>query len=181
MLIKESGQTLVEVIVASTVGILVVVALTFATLFSLRNANFSKNSTQATKLAQEGLERVRMGRDRNSSISIPGTSVNSWNGSGQIWNYQIRASSGCDNPSTSGKCYFSVDSSGNLTNIGYGATVFPASFAEGVPWYKPVFKRVVFLSDDASYTTQKTVTVIVKWMDFDGEHESKMVTILSKQ
>jgi DNA-binding NarL/FixJ family response regulator len=41
------------------VAIIVVGALTFATIASLRNAQFSQNQAQATKLAQEGLEKVK--------------------------------------------------------------------------------------------------------------------------
>lgn len=60
----ENGNSLLEVLVAATVGVLVVTALTFATIFSIRNARFAQNSAQATKLAQEGLEKVRTQRDR---------------------------------------------------------------------------------------------------------------------
>jgi len=195
---RDKGQSLIEVIVACSVGILVVAALTFATIFSLRNANFAKNSAQATKLAQEGIERVRTGRDRNECINniVPPNTVQSWNdgntncsGSGSIWNYQITKAGGCDNPGLpapgdGGKCYFNVDSLGALTNIGFDyinlTTPIPSA-AEGIPVANPVFRRVVILSDDAgSYQTQKTVTVIVTWTDFSGPHESKLTTILRK-
>lgn len=63
--LSENGNSLLEVLVAATVGVLVVTALTFATIFSIRNARFAQNSAQATKLAQEGLEKVRTQRDRN--------------------------------------------------------------------------------------------------------------------
>lgn len=196
---SEKGQSLIEVIIAATVGIMVVSALTFATIFSLRNANFAKTSSQATKLAQEGIERVRTGRDRNMSISnsssIPScTSVSSWNGgytgSNSIWDCQITGSGLCDNstpPNNGGKCYFNVDSTGVLTNIGsnFVPTVnspLPPS-AEGITTTNSAFKRVVILSDEAAnnlYKTQKTVTVIVTWTDFAGSHESKLMTILGK-
>lgn len=64
--INQEGNSLLEVLVASTVGVLVVTALTFATIFSIRNARFAQNSAQATKLAQEGLEKVRTQRDRRT-------------------------------------------------------------------------------------------------------------------
>ncbi len=195
------GQTLTEVIVVSTVGILVVTALTLATIFSLRNASSSKNESQATKLAQEGIERVRTGRDRNSAISITGVSVTSWDGSGtacsgvpsiktdSIWCYKITAAGGCDNPAsmggTDGKCYFNIDPTNqSLTNIGFAfvstsLNLLP-SLSETIPSGSQVFKRVVLLSDDTNYTAQKIITVIVQWTDFSGTHQSQLSTYLRK-
>ena len=49
----EAGQTIVEVIVAVTVGVLVVSALTFTTLFSLRNAKFSQNQNNTSYRIQK--------------------------------------------------------------------------------------------------------------------------------
>ena len=179
----ESGQSLVEVIVASVVGIFVVSALTFTTIFSLRNANFAKTSAQATKLAQEGVESVRTGRDRNRAITGLGGDPTSWDGSSSstcsgsdaksdsIWCYQIDST--CSNQ-LNPNCYFNVISKGDVTNIGVlnnlgnGSSI--PTLAEQIP---PNFRRVVILSDTAAdYTTQKKVTVIVTWTDFAGSHES---------
>lgn len=181
----QQGQSLMELIVVITVIVFVVGALTFATIASLRNAVFAQNQTQATKLAQEALERVRVGRDRNECITNLDTSVNSWNGGNSsclgdsIWGYQISGDGLCDDPAL-GKCYFNVGLEGILTNIGFASALFPASLAEGIPIVNPVFRRAVLLSDDSTYDTQKTVTVIVRWSDFAGEHESKLTTILRK-
>jgi len=201
-MLNANGQSLLEVTVAVAIGTLVVAALTFATIFSLRNANFAKNSAQATKLAQEGIERVRSSRDRNQCIEGL-TNVNSWNGStdcsavsgsGSIWTYPI--SGDCDKPDLpqAGFCYFKVNSTtGQLTNIGFSFTPtssvpLPAQ-AEGIPTTNPVFKRVILLSDDLNhdknftnddYQNQKEVTVIVTWNDFAGTHESRLTTILRK-
>lgn len=183
---SENGQTLIEVIVATTVGILVVTALTFATIFSLRNASFSKNSAQATKLAQEGIEKVRTGRDRNECINNPPSDsdvsvVNSWNGnsgdlncpgSGSIWTYLIYSK--CSTQTLN--CYFNATSTGVLNYLTSSSSI--PSLAEQIP---PNFKRVIILSDDSgSFTTQKTVTVIVQWTDASGPHESRLTTILRK-
>lgn len=177
---SEKGQSLIEVIVAATVGILVVTALTFATIFSLRNANFAKNSEQATKLAQEGIERLRTGRDRNAKIinlvSSDCSNVSSWNGDATgnpIWDCKIYAICG------SGlNCYFRFSSvSSNNINFLTSSADFPSS-AENID---PMFKRAIIIADDvASYFSQKTVTVIVRWSDFAGAHESKLSTILGK-
>lgn len=170
---SEKGQSLIEVIVAIAVGTLVVAALTFATIFSLRNANFSKTSAQATKLAQEGIERVRASRDRRAQIlgfqlGSPPAEVNSWDDL-DLWSNQISAN-------CIPNCYFNISPAGALQYIGAGVSV-PSS-AESIA---PNFKRVVVLSDEASfYRNEKKATVIVSWTDFSGPHESKLTTILRK-
>ncbi len=190
---SERGQTLLELVVVIAVSVMVVGALVFATISSLRNAQFAKNQAQATKLAQEGIERVRTGRDRNRNISILGvTSVDSWSGANPIWGYPISSGSNpCESaivdPVTSAsvlrKCYFKVDSAGVLINIGFAQQDFPKETAEAIPPLPdpPIFKRAITLSDDATtYATQKTVTAIVTWTDFSGSHESRLTTILRK-
>ncbi len=61
---NQRGQSLIEVLVAITVGIFVVVALINAAVAAMRNAQYAKNQNIATKLAQEGMEQVRAVRDR---------------------------------------------------------------------------------------------------------------------
>lgn len=186
---NEKGQTLMELIVVTSVSVIIIGALVFATISSLRNAQFAKNQAQATKLAQEGIEQVRVGRDRNQCISNLDDSVNSWNGgnsaclhTGSIWNYQITGTiSNCENLTNSSKCYFIVDTSGSLTLKGYSQTSFPTDFAQGIPAASPIFRRAVTLSDESAnnlYKVQKKVTVIVRWTDFSGDHQSQLTTIL---
>lgn len=180
----SKGQSLIEVIVATTVGVLVVSALTFAVIFSLRNAKFSQNQNQATKLAQEGIERVRSGRDRNEQINglvsvtdcpTSGTAVNSWNGNtsgSSIWNCKIYNAHG-----SGGNAYFKF-SSGSNNNLSFLIT---ASSIPNPAELIPPFNRGIILSDDVStYSTQKKVTVIVQWTDSTGSHESKLTTILRR-
>lgn len=192
---SEKGQTLMELVVVISVMVVVVGALTFATIASIRNASFAQNQLQATKLAQEGIERVRSGRDRNQPVTIPGTSVTSWNSDladpGSIWNYPISGtSSECETeqPNLSGKCYFNISTTGQLQNIGFSRTTFPDN-AESIPQDKPLFKRAITLSDDLNengnyidddYQNAKRATAIVKWTDFSGFHESRLTTILRR-
>lgn len=156
----EKGQSLIEVLVAATVGILVVTALTFATIYSIRNANFAKNSAQVTKLAQEGIEKVRTLRDRDDVVNYsgsPGAAKFS-----ELWPITFSCSPGVNN------CYFYFNAGGTLA--GGSAITF-----ETIP---PNFKRQ-FQIEDAG-TDQKKVTSLVKWTDFAGDHESKLTTILGK-
>ena len=105
---NEKGQTLIELIVVVAVSVIVTGALVFAIIASLRNASFSKNQSQATKLAQEGIERVRIGRDKNRPITnLP--PVVSWNGTGasnSIWNYNFAADCEKEQQGVSTRCYF---------------------------------------------------------------------------
>lgn len=172
---SQKGQTLIELIVVMSVSVIVVGALVFATIASLRNSQFSKYQVQATKLAQEGIEKVRSARDRNGNVTgSNGDITYYWSSIDPakpndrlIWDFQFYAS--CLS------CYFKIDTdSGTLI---YEGTDLLYSLAEMIP----PFKRVVILSDDsATFDSQKTVTVIVKWTDFSGDHESRLTTILGK-
>ena len=187
---SEKGQTLMELIVVISVSVIIIGALVFATIASLRNAQFSKNQAQATKLAQEGIELVRVGRDQNKSITnIPSANVDSWNGSISnptylIWTYQIF--NGCGSGVSGTACYFKLTSTGGVLtgtlNYIISSTSFPTSGTED-PLGDGKFKRVVILSDESTnnlYQVQKNVTVIVRWTDFSGNHESRLITILRK-
>ncbi len=60
----KRGQTLVEVVIAVAIATAVVTALALASSNAIRNAQFSKNQSRATKLAQEAIEVLRSYRDR---------------------------------------------------------------------------------------------------------------------
>lgn len=184
------GQTLLELVVVIAVIVIVIGALVFATIASLRNAQFSKNQAQATKLAQEGLELVRSGRGRNKCInSLPGgANVNSWNGGntsclgGAIWDYQISgASSVCAPPLN---CFFNISNNPATQGVLSYITSYSPTPIQPLPPNSesiPPFTRAVIITDDSStYQIQKTVTVIVTWIDISGEHESRLTTILGK-
>lgn len=185
-MIRQSGQTLIELIVVMAVSVIIIGALVFATIASLRNAQFSKNQAQATKLAQQGLELVRAGRDQNKSIkNIPSANVDSWNGSTtnptySIWSYPVY--SGCGSGAVGTACYLKLISTGGVLtgelNWISSSSSFPTSFAEDV---NGQFKRAIIISDDSgTYSVQKTVTAIVQWTDFSGPHQSQLTTILRK-
>lgn len=185
---SNTGQSLVELIVVIAVIVIVAGALVFATIASIRNAQFAKNQAQATKLAQEGLERVKTGRDRNppnviSNFTLNSATVESWQDP-DLWS-KIDGNCGNSalNPPT--YCFFKLISiSGAIQNIGVGS--FVPSLAEIIP--NTPFRRVIILSDSsascaigvACYTVEKIVTSVVTWTDFSGTHESKLTTILRK-
>ena len=56
---KEKGQTLLEVLVALSVIVFIIAAITTAVIVSLSSAQYAKNQKTATSLAQEGLDVIR--------------------------------------------------------------------------------------------------------------------------
>lgn len=162
---SDKGQSLMELVVVIAVITIVVAALVFATIASLRNASFSQNQAQATKLAQEGLEKVRSLRDRDT------TGVGIWSSStscgSSVPSTCPATQSSCPSGATN-NCYFFFNNSGVLAN---GTWVN----SEAIP---PGFRRQFFIEDQGS--DQKKVTVVVTWIDFSGSHESRLTTILRK-
>jgi type II secretory pathway pseudopilin PulG len=60
---RQSGQTLIEVLVALAASVVIIGAITVASLSSLNNAQFSRDQSAATHFAQQGLEIIRNMRD----------------------------------------------------------------------------------------------------------------------
>ncbi|HBQ50640.1 hypothetical protein A3B42_02530 [Candidatus Daviesbacteria bacterium RIFCSPLOWO2_01_FULL_38_10] len=157
-MLTNKGQTLIEVIVVAMVGILVVTALTFAVIFSLRNASFAKNQSQATKLAQEGIERVRGLRDRNGAVDYiraDGSHTGNFN---DLWVISFSCPANCH-------FYFN----GTTLTGGTSSNSEPITLN---------FQRQILIEDQAA--DQKKVTALVRWSDFAGSHESRLTTILRK-
>ena len=168
---NNRGQTLLEVIVVIAVGVIIIGALVFVTISSLRNASTAKNQAQATKLAQEGLEKVRASRDRNGTIdSFSGG--NGWDSANNLWTNNL--SNDICIPAGS-NCYLALNSSGNLIFVAFSSTT-PSIGGEQIG----NFTRFVILSDDSNFAQWKIVEALVYWRDFAGTHESKMKTILRK-
>lgn len=63
------GQSLVEVLISLSIAIAVLSAITVAVVYSLRNAQFSKNQNLATHYASQGMEVIRQIRDTKSSLN----------------------------------------------------------------------------------------------------------------
>lgn len=171
--LEQTGQTLLELIVVITVIVLVVGALVFATIASLRNARFAQNQVQATKLAQEGMEQVRSLRDRDGTITtnidFPGSSPLRYiNKFSELYSVDI-AHTICNTVNGDAPCYFRFVS-GILTQ---GTS---ANYEMIDP-----FKRQILIGDQtATFGSQKTITAIVTWNDFAGSHESRLTTVSRK-
>src|SRR5260221_11589392 len=70
---NQHGQTLIEVLLSMAVATIIITAITFAVINSLKNSQFSKNQTLATQYTQQGLEIIRSMRYSNYAAYI-GTS-----------------------------------------------------------------------------------------------------------
>ena len=161
----QAGQSLIELMVVMAVGVLVVGALVFATISSLRNANLAKNQSQATKLAQEGIEKVRSIRDRDDGVQFGLGGGDQTEKFSHLW--VVKMNENCDGP-----CYFKLDLS-QKSLIGVNSASFETINSN--------FTRQIWISDiGSSFQNEKTINVIVVWSDFSGKHESKLTTVLRK-
>ncbi len=171
----QLGQTLIEVLIALTVGVLILGALVIATIVSIRNAQFSQNQIQATKYAQEAVDLVRTIRNRNLTVDSTNppltTFQNMWSTDFASCNYIPENS--CQNLSFLG--FFKLDSTApKMTRMN--------TITESSELLADNFKRFVFIEDNPETSdTEKKVTVIVRWADASGNHESNVQTILTKQ
>ncbi len=160
---SNKGQTLLELVVVISVVVIVVGALVFATIASIRNASFAQNQLQATKLAQEGLEKVRSLRDRDGPLDYaidPSTRTTKFS---DLWGITFT----CPN-----NCYFFLTVESGKDKLVGGTSI---SFEH----IEPNFKRQFQIEEEgANPAAQKKVTVKVLWTDFAGEHSSKLTTIL---
>lgn len=159
---REGGQSLMELVVVIAMTVVVVSALVFATIASLRNANLAQNQIQATKLAQQGLERVRSLRDRDGEVDYTRADLTHTEKFSDLWEITFNCPA---------NCFFFFSSAGILT----GGT--EANF-EGVP---PNFFRQFQVEEEGFPKVQKKITAVVKWSDFSGVHESRLTTILRNQ
>lgn len=161
-MLSEKGQSLMELVVVVAVAVIVVGALTFATIASLRNAQFAKNQIQVTKLAQEGLEKVRSLRDRDGPVDYIRADSTRTQKFSDLWGITFACPA---------NCYFFFNSQGTLT----GGT--QTNFEK----IEPNFKRQFQIEEEGSDpVAQKKITTKVLWTDFSGDHESKLTTILRK-
>ncbi|MBI2017857.1 prepilin-type N-terminal cleavage/methylation domain-containing protein [Candidatus Daviesbacteria bacterium] len=169
---NQNGQSLVELIVVATVAVIVVGALTFATIAALRNAAFSKNQTKATKLAQDGLERVRTSRDRGLEVDLLGNPDKKFS---DLWGLFLTRDSCSDKP-----CLFELTATGSLQQINIPTDV---QEVEGLRRYIEISDQAACppLSSNECYKFQKQISAVVTWTDFSGPHESRLTTILRNQ
>lgn len=63
----EKGQTIFELVMAISVGVVIITAVVILVTTSLNNSTFAKNNAQATRYSQEAVEWLRSERDKSWS------------------------------------------------------------------------------------------------------------------
>ncbi len=146
---KQSGQTLIEVLISLVVAGTIVTAITFSVISSLKNSQYAKNQTSATEYAQQGIEIVKNVRDQN---------------------YGTFTSLG----GVSGGTYCLADSCTSISSNVNDPCGPPASKCNlNVPLPSPTFIRQVFIQQQAANCTGPSlgtqagalVNVTVSWTD----------------
>ena len=148
---SESGQSLVEVVVALGVVAALAVALVTTSLVTQRASRTAKNNTQASKLAQERIEEIRALRDRKGFTEL----VNN----------------------TGAACRKLVKPSSDPVTWSLSAA---SPCPEPVVLDQTTFLRELVISDDSpSSPNIRVVTVTVSWTDPGGQQKVSNVTKLS--
>jgi Tfp pilus assembly protein PilV len=163
---KSSGQSLIEVLIVLTVAAVVLGAVMIAIITGLKNAQFAQNQVKATKYAQEALDKIKAIRDRDGEVEFNYTNGQTTKFS-HLWG--VNMSINCP---SAGLCYFDLnDTSLVLTykdSIGYSQNLESG-----------LSRQIIFTDQADTYTTEKTVTAKVKWVDSSGEHESFLQRVLT--
>ncbi|MBI2011561.1 hypothetical protein HYS91_02215 [Candidatus Daviesbacteria bacterium] len=164
--LNNKGQSLLEITIALGVAVLVITALTVTTLIGLRNSQFSQNQVQATKLAQEGLEKIKQMRNRNTYICSEDGTNYSWKideaPTANIWqNLPVGTSSAYYFIPTQGNCELKNALNTSETQL------------------SGIFHRKIFVENINGEQMQKKFTAQVYWDDPSGSHKSELITILT--
>ena len=175
---REKGQSLLEVTITLGIALVLIIALTITTIQGLQTSQLSQNQIQATKFAQEGLERVRILRNNNIVVPI-GTNSCSWYADSSntplIWSSSEICSCPPPPPNTPPPCTFKYDVTPD--NKGIYHLLDTPNLVSSVDEVIGIFKRKILIEDiDAN---RKKFTSVVTWIDQSGSHESHLETILS--
>ncbi len=149
-IIGHQGQSLIEIIIAMAVAVVIVISLVGLTIVSLRNSQFARSQTAATKLTQEAMEKIRLWRDT------------SWTDfSSKVGNTYLLGNNCQLSPSFSCATILSAcPITGNETSL-----------------INDQFLRCATLA--AAGTDRINVTVATVWRDSKGVHQSSASSIFS--
>lgn len=167
-----AGQSLLEIIIAIGIAIVIVIAITIITTQGLYNSQLSKNQLQATKYAQEGLEKLRSFKETNTPFDSSGTLLYWYNLTPQIWVPTISTlCSSCN-------FMFQSCSVSSICPTGSKLTRFNPATSDGESLQGGLFYRKILIDDSLSPNQKKFIS-IVSWGDFVGGHESQLETVLA--
>jgi len=184
-LFGKSGQTLLEVVVTIGISSIIILSIVALGITVQRNATFARTSTQASKLAEEGVELVRSIRDQEGSVTGcggPGCAV--WT---DLYSIKFVAAGqtfrlNTVNPPT--LVLSAVPESINLTGFtGFSRIVrirdcVDPSNPANINTATCDFRSLIADGGKQDYQEWKEVTVTVSWTDSRGLHEAKQITVL---
>lgn len=159
---SHKGQSLLELVVSIGLLIIVVTALAITTINGLRNSQLSQNQSQATKIAQEGIDGVKSIRARNCVVSAAGGSYYWYNiatgGTNSIWSNLTF--------DTSGRNFQPVINSSTCQLTEANSEQIDSKFV-----------RVININKTVS--GDLLVNSTVSWNDNTGDHRSSISTLLT--
>ena len=163
---NEKGQSLLEIAVTIGVIVIIVTGLAITTINGLKNSQFSKNQVQATKLAEDTIQKPKTIKTRDLAVCGPATATK-WS---DIWASVCPADSPCR--------YILKENPSSMVCSGPDSPFWLESQPALPDITSIIFERQIVVEDYA--TDQKKVTVIIKWVDTAGSHQSQLVTVLAK-
>lgn len=174
---SQTGQSLLELVIGLSLISVVIGALAIITTYSLRNTQFSKNQSQATKLAQENLEKIKTIKSSNYGICFSGEFINSCSGWDNIWIHPI-AAAGEKYTITTGTSGCTV---GTLTKP-YCLQFSNLSSPIPVPNNTLFSSEIIIYSEPVNtpVSDQRKIVSRIYWTDNSGTHTSDLVTVLSR-
>lgn len=175
--LNNEGQSMIELVVGIGLITVVVGALAVVTINSLQNTQYSRNQVQATKLAQENIEKARTIKNSNFGVCTQDdmTQVLSCSTWDDIWPIQFgEMETTCVNG-----CTFNMfNGLGNCPLKSGGNSPFCLKFSATRADLGEGFTSEIIIEDEAP--SQKRVTSRVYWNDASGEHASDLVTVMSR-
>lgn len=175
---RQSGQTLIEVLIVLVVGSIMLTGLSVMVISSLRNAEFAQNQIKATKYAQDAIDKIRAIRDWNQDGSVilvdkdQGQKTISFSG---LWAENLSVNFPCG--SDPGH-YFTLTEGSDPSLVLQDVTCTN----KDTDLNDKGLTRQIFITDTTAgneYQVEKTITVKVSWMDAGGRHDSNLQTILT--
>lgn len=172
---KESGQSLIEILIVLVVGSIMLTGLSVMVISSLRNAQYAQNQIKATKYAQEAIDKIRAIRDWNQEGSVilneQGSTLSSFE---SLWQEKLYDAPLCG--SDPGR-YFTFKE-GSDPNIILEEIACASS--KDVDLADKGLSRQIFITDsNLTYSQEKKIIVRVSWIDAAGRHDSNLQTLLA--
>ena len=148
---KLRGQSMIEVVIGLGVVVLLAISLVTTSLITQRTSRSARNNSQATKLAQETLEQIRIYRDHKGFNAL-----------------------------SEGSCYILNATDADPLNWSLNSAAPPCPVGEAITLNSTLFNRYLIIEPDNSNANKKIITVSITWEDSAGKQNVTDQTILTK-